>query len=358
MNNEKRGNFLKKLRKSKNLTQQQLGELINYSDKNISKWENGYSFPTDPEALTKLSNIFEVSIEEILYGDYENKDNKEKIKENILNIYTKNYNEKKFLKRSIAISIIIFLVIIIVLLLTIYFNFIKGEIKSYKITGNSENIDVIEGSLLISNKINILEINKIETQREIDYIYFYIKDENENKIIFSGENDNYYIEEHKGSMEYNLKSILPSNTYIEVLYTDGSDEIIKLNIEEKFINDKIFTENISQEDEKNIINNSNLFILEEHGFTKEKDYLIKKINNIEIYYYSDKFEIVIKEDSKIEKISKNIHSSNIIHEIIEKDKINNKQIIEKENIDCDNEKCDTEEDYYKYLNFLSDLITN
>lgn len=42
MNNEKRGNFLKKLRKSKNLTQQQLGELINYSDKNISKWENGH----------------------------------------------------------------------------------------------------------------------------------------------------------------------------------------------------------------------------------------------------------------------------------------------------------------------------
>ena len=40
-------------------------------------------------------------------------------------------------------------------------------------------------------------------------------------------------------MEYNLKSILSSNTYIEILYTDGSNEIIKLNIEEKFINDKI-----------------------------------------------------------------------------------------------------------------------
>ena len=36
---EKRGKFLCELRKQKKLTQQKLGELIHYSDKNISKWD-------------------------------------------------------------------------------------------------------------------------------------------------------------------------------------------------------------------------------------------------------------------------------------------------------------------------------
>jgi len=55
------------LRKSKNLTQQGLAEQINYSDKIISKWENGYSYP-DMQALISLANFYQISIDELTNG--------------------------------------------------------------------------------------------------------------------------------------------------------------------------------------------------------------------------------------------------------------------------------------------------
>jgi transcriptional regulator with XRE-family HTH domain len=56
---------LVKLRKARNLTQLQLAEHINYSDKVISKWERGESYP-DVFALKKLSEFFSVSIDDIV----------------------------------------------------------------------------------------------------------------------------------------------------------------------------------------------------------------------------------------------------------------------------------------------------
>lgn len=43
MDNEKFGNFIKELRKEKGITQKELGEKLNITDKAISKWERGIS---------------------------------------------------------------------------------------------------------------------------------------------------------------------------------------------------------------------------------------------------------------------------------------------------------------------------
>lgn len=53
---------LAKLRKGKGLTQSQLGEVLNYSDKSISKWEREESLP-DLVTLCTLSNYFGVNTE-------------------------------------------------------------------------------------------------------------------------------------------------------------------------------------------------------------------------------------------------------------------------------------------------------
>ena len=68
MNLIKKGNYLKELRIRKGLKQTDLADLLHYSFKNISKWENGKSFPTDPSILNKLAEIFEVPVENIIYG--------------------------------------------------------------------------------------------------------------------------------------------------------------------------------------------------------------------------------------------------------------------------------------------------
>ena len=68
MDNEKFGKFIKELRKEKNLTQKQLADKINITDKAVSKWERGLSFP-DITMLNILSKELNVSVEELLNGE-------------------------------------------------------------------------------------------------------------------------------------------------------------------------------------------------------------------------------------------------------------------------------------------------
>ena len=66
-----------KLRTSRGLTQAELGALLNYSDKTISKWERGEAIP-DAFVLTQLAEIFGVNVDFILSSH----DKWEKPKEN------------------------------------------------------------------------------------------------------------------------------------------------------------------------------------------------------------------------------------------------------------------------------------
>lgn len=67
MNCDQIGKLLYGLRKEKNMTQKQLADLMNISDKAISKWERGLGCP-DVSLLPELSQILGVNIEEILSG--------------------------------------------------------------------------------------------------------------------------------------------------------------------------------------------------------------------------------------------------------------------------------------------------
>ncbi|MBP3332475.1 MAG: helix-turn-helix transcriptional regulator [Clostridia bacterium] len=58
------------LRRSRSLTQIELGEKINYSDKTISKWENGDSCP-NIEAIYKIAKFYDVSIDDLLSEDFQ-----------------------------------------------------------------------------------------------------------------------------------------------------------------------------------------------------------------------------------------------------------------------------------------------
>jgi len=54
-----------KYRKSKNLTQAELAEKLNYSDKAVSKWERGESFP-DLSVLKQIADFYGVSVDTLL----------------------------------------------------------------------------------------------------------------------------------------------------------------------------------------------------------------------------------------------------------------------------------------------------
>ena len=61
------GDFIKELRKEKNLTQKELGSLIDVDDKTISKWERGVYLP-DITILISLSKALGVTVDELLEG--------------------------------------------------------------------------------------------------------------------------------------------------------------------------------------------------------------------------------------------------------------------------------------------------
>lgn len=62
------GKLLYDLRKEKRMTQKEVADKMNISDKTVSKWERGLGCP-DVSLLSELSNIFDVNIEKILQGD-------------------------------------------------------------------------------------------------------------------------------------------------------------------------------------------------------------------------------------------------------------------------------------------------
>ena len=64
--NETIGNNISKYRKSFNLTQLELAENLNYSDKAVSKWERGESIP-DVSTLMQIAKFFNITLNDICY---------------------------------------------------------------------------------------------------------------------------------------------------------------------------------------------------------------------------------------------------------------------------------------------------
>ena len=95
MDMQKVGTFLAKLRKERNLTQDELGEKIGVTNKTVSRWENGNYLPP-AEILQILSELYDVSINELLSGGrLDEKHYKENAEEYIVADLMKKRNEAK-----------------------------------------------------------------------------------------------------------------------------------------------------------------------------------------------------------------------------------------------------------------------
>lgn len=68
MDQKKIGLFLKELRKEKTLTQSQLAEQLNVSDRTVSRWETGTNLP-DLSILVELADFYDIDICEIIDGE-------------------------------------------------------------------------------------------------------------------------------------------------------------------------------------------------------------------------------------------------------------------------------------------------
>ena len=115
MNQEKIGRFIARQRKLKELTQEELAEKLGITKNAVSKWERGLCL-MDMSLLKPLSEILDVSINEILAGEkIEEKDIEKKSEENIIkltelvNLKSMKYGIIGMALFSIALIIISFL---------------------------------------------------------------------------------------------------------------------------------------------------------------------------------------------------------------------------------------------------------
>lgn len=103
MNQQKIGEFLKHLRKEKNLTQEQLAERFNVSSRTVSRWETGRNMP-DLEMLIELSEFYDADIREIIDGERKNGNDNEEPKEAFMKMADySGYKEKIMLKKLVSI---------------------------------------------------------------------------------------------------------------------------------------------------------------------------------------------------------------------------------------------------------------
>ena len=68
MDQIKIGKFIAERRKLKNLTQSQLAEKLNITDRAVSKWENGRSLP-DSSIMLELCEMLEITVNDLLSGE-------------------------------------------------------------------------------------------------------------------------------------------------------------------------------------------------------------------------------------------------------------------------------------------------
>ncbi|MCM1261128.1 MAG: helix-turn-helix domain-containing protein [Butyrivibrio sp.] len=112
MDQEKIGRFLKELRKQKGLTQEQLAEKFNVSNRTISRWENGNNMP-DLDILIEISDYYEVDIREILNGERKSENMDKEMKEVVLqavdytNTEAERYNKRVRICNGIALLLIL-----------------------------------------------------------------------------------------------------------------------------------------------------------------------------------------------------------------------------------------------------------
>jgi len=122
MDQKRIGQFIQEKRKEKGLSQLELAERLNVSNRTISKWENGNSMP-DYSIINDLCHELDISVNELLSGENLTEENyQKKFEENFVS--TMDYNNKK---RNKKIIIVIVILVIILLLRILY----KAFILSY-----------------------------------------------------------------------------------------------------------------------------------------------------------------------------------------------------------------------------------
>lgn len=113
MDQIKIGRFIAECRKKQNLTQFELAEKLNITDRAVSKWENGKSMP-DSSIMLELCDVLKISVNDLLCGEVVTMDDyKEKLDKTIIEmVKQKEDNDRKLLSLEILIGVLSMIILL------------------------------------------------------------------------------------------------------------------------------------------------------------------------------------------------------------------------------------------------------
>ncbi|MCR5041846.1 MAG: helix-turn-helix domain-containing protein [Clostridia bacterium] len=120
MDQQKTGSFLKELRTEKGLTQAELAERLNTTDRSVSRWETGRTMP-DISVLIELADFYRVDIKEILDGERQSEKTNGDVKATAEKVaeYSKKAGKRKVTK---TVALMLIPIVVLTALLVIVFS--------------------------------------------------------------------------------------------------------------------------------------------------------------------------------------------------------------------------------------------
>lgn len=121
MDQIKIGRFIAEKRRAANLTQMQLAEKLNITDRAVSKWETGKSLP-DSSIMLELCDILGITVNDLLSGEVVTMDNYNKEMENRLleMVREKESADKRLLLLEVFIGITSTVTLFLLMFLAIF----------------------------------------------------------------------------------------------------------------------------------------------------------------------------------------------------------------------------------------------
>ncbi len=235
MNQQKVAEFLKMQRKERGLTQQNVGELLFVSREAVSKWERAINLP-DYTTMLGLSQLYNLSINEILAGEMITDANRDKINAVAMRILLSERKKRK--KTKFRFMTLIFFILAICGL--IYFIYNYNSLKVYRTYEANDDYYLSQGMIVTSKQRSFIQLgnlydasdNTLINDEDIESIKFYFDDKKQTKVFLEATRmNNVYldlIEYNRFIKKNNLKKVM-KNLYIDI--TNKKNEVSTLQLD-------------------------------------------------------------------------------------------------------------------------------
>lgn len=199
------GKYIAFKRKEQDLTQKQLAEKLNMSDKSVSKWERGICLP-DVSVYLELCKILDISINEFLAGEDIPKETiEQKAEENIIQITKDNKNKQKYLKKIIRLLIVMLVVFIFITSIFIYKKLTQPQnyIEPYL-----EKSTEMQMANMLSNHPGDILLFHYNSKKDFDSLTMYLTQYQKGKKISDKEICTFYNNPSKGTNTGNIALVV------------------------------------------------------------------------------------------------------------------------------------------------------